>query len=316
MSTLTAARPLAQVLQACGAHILQRGWLSSNSVLFPACQAPLIIDSGYSAHAAQTVQLVADALEGRSLARLFNTHLHSDHCGGNAALHQAHPDLHVAIPAGEASAVSAWDTQSLTFEATGQECPPFVAHGVLNTGDSFEVHGLTWEVHAAPGHDPNSLVFFQSQHRLLVSADALWENGFGVVFPELDGIAAFDAVGETLDVIEALQPEWIIPGHGAPFCDVNCALQRARLRLEKFKSDPNFHERYALKVLLKFKLLEWQAISWPNLVLWCRNTPYLKARLTKACKVGISEDEWVRGIVNDLCKSGAARLDNQMLLNQ
>ena len=70
---------------------------------------------------------------------------------------------------------------------------------------------LTWQVHAAPGHDPHSVVLFQPDHRLLISADALWENGFGVVFPELDGEDAFDEVGATLDLIERLAPLTVIP---------------------------------------------------------------------------------------------------------
>jgi hypothetical protein len=33
---------------------------------------------------------------------------------------------------------------------------------------------------------------------VLISADALWENGFGVVFPELEGDDAFAIVAATL----------------------------------------------------------------------------------------------------------------------
>ena len=77
-----------------------------------------------------------------------------------------------------------------------------------------------WEVLAAPGHDPESVILFDAAHGVLISADALWENGFGVVFPELDGDAAFDDVGRVLDLIEALPVRCVIPGHGAPFTDV------------------------------------------------------------------------------------------------
>ena len=62
----------------------------------------------------------------------------------------------------------------------------------------------------APGHDTHSVILFEPVGRLLVSADALWERGFGVVFPELDGEAGFDEVAQTLDVMEALQPLLVI----------------------------------------------------------------------------------------------------------
>src|SRR5207237_217473 len=67
-------------------RVFERGWLSSNNVLFLGREETALVDSGYATHAEQTVALVTHALGGRTLDRLVNTHLHSDHCGGNAAL--------------------------------------------------------------------------------------------------------------------------------------------------------------------------------------------------------------------------------------
>src|SRR5262245_49197489 len=73
-----------------GLTVLERGWLSSNNLLLHDPQAgDWLLDSGHCVHAAQTVELVRHALQGRPLVRLLNTHLHSDHCGGNAALQRA-----------------------------------------------------------------------------------------------------------------------------------------------------------------------------------------------------------------------------------
>ncbi|MDB5889223.1 MAG: beta-lactamase protein, partial [Polaromonas sp.] len=66
-------------------------------------------------------------------------------------------------------------------------------------------------MHAAAGHDPHSVIFFEPVKKILISADALWQNGFGVVFPELEGKDAFGQVGETLDVIEGLGAEIVVP---------------------------------------------------------------------------------------------------------
>ena len=38
------------------------------------------------------------------------------------------------------------------------------------------------------------MVLYEPELELLISADALWENGFGIVFPELEGGSGFDAV--------------------------------------------------------------------------------------------------------------------------
>ena len=66
--------------------VLERGWLSANNILCFDGDAATLVDSGYVTHAAQTVDLVAHALDGRHLTRIVNTHSHSDHIGGNAAL--------------------------------------------------------------------------------------------------------------------------------------------------------------------------------------------------------------------------------------
>jgi glyoxylase-like metal-dependent hydrolase (beta-lactamase superfamily II) len=93
----------------------------------------------------------------------------------------------------------------------------------------------------------------------LISADALWNNGFGVVFQELEGIEAFDEVAATLDLIERLSPLRVVPGHGIVFVDVDEALARARSHLAMFVRDPIRHATYGAKVLIKHKLLDWQS---------------------------------------------------------
>ena len=60
-------------------RVLERGWLSSNNIVFHEGREATLVDSGYVTHAAQTLALLDGALEGRKLTRLINTHSHSDH---------------------------------------------------------------------------------------------------------------------------------------------------------------------------------------------------------------------------------------------
>jgi glyoxylase-like metal-dependent hydrolase (beta-lactamase superfamily II) len=76
-----------------------------------------IIDTGYVSHAPQTLELVRHAPHGRHLDQIINTHLHSDHCGGNAIL-QAHYGCKTSIPVAEADKVRHWDVEALSFKAT------------------------------------------------------------------------------------------------------------------------------------------------------------------------------------------------------
>ena len=296
-------------------QVFQRGWLSSNNTLVRDAQHAALMDSGYVSHSAQTVALVRSALGAQPLDQLLNTHLHSDHCGGNAALQAAYPDLETLIPPGQAHAVRPWSAADLTFEVTGQSCPPFGFDGLLLPGNALRLGGLEWQVHAAPGHDPHSVVLFAPQARLLVSADALWENGFGVVFPELEGEDAFDAVGATLDLIEALDPVSVIPGHGAPFADLAGALKTARARLDYFVRQPERHRNYAAKVLLKFKLLEQQTTTVAALTDWALATPYL-LQMARSAKDETPLTALVQDWIAQLVRSGAAEMDGAALHNR
>lgn len=297
-----------------GLVFFERGWLSSNNILLMDAQQACLIDSGYWTHAAQTVALVEGALGERSLTRILNTHLHSDHCGGNAALQARYPQAMTAVPPGHAPHVFDWDPAALTYTPTGQHCPPFAAHGVLQPGAIWEIAQTQWEVLAAPGHDPHSVVFHNPEHGVLISADSLWENGFGVVFPELEGIAAFDEVDATLDVIARLKPRIVLPGHGAAFTDVNSALGRARKRLSDFRADPRKHARHAAKVLLKFKLLELQRVNSADFLQWAMGTDYLRM-IHQNHEHGSTITDWLVELLEQLQTAGAATVQGQDLVN-
>lgn len=297
-----------------GIQVFERGWLSANNILLTGEGPTALIDSGYCSHAPQTLGLVAHALQGRALDLLLNTHLHSDHCGGNAALQAAHPQVQTWIPPGHLQEVRRWDAVALTYVPTGQSCPRFRADAALQPDTEVHLGGQHWQVHAAAGHDPHSVVLFEPRSRVLISADALWENGFGVVFPELEGESAFDEVGRTLDLIEALRPACVIPGHGAVFDTVDRALAVARQRLEGFKASPAKHARHAAKVLLKFKLLEMQAFSREALHQWATGTAYLTL-VRERWEPETDSTEWIESLADDLVRSGAARREDEQLRN-
>lgn len=295
-------------------RFFERGWLSSNNLLLIGEDETVLIDSGYTTHSAQTLSLMQHALGTRALNRLVNTHLHSDHCGGNAALQQAWPQLVTLIPPGLAQAVKTWNTVDLTYEPTGQSCPRFKADDVLQPGTSRRLAGRTWEIHAAPGHDPHSVILFEPGSRVLLSADALWEQGFGVVFPEIVGDSGFKEIGETLDLIEQLRPAVVVPGHGRVFNDVTGALQRARERLALFQQHPIKHASHAAKVLLKFKLLELQKISLPDFTQWSRNSGYLRD-LHANNFAQETFPAWIDRLLEDLVRAKALQRVGDDLLN-
>jgi len=312
MTPDTAPSPALRPALPPGVRVFERGWLSSNNVLIEGPEGAALVDSGYASHAGQTLALLQQALQGRPLLRLLNTHLHSDHCGGNAAVQAHHPGVQTLIPPGQAEAARAWNEDALNFRATGQRCPRFGFEALLQPDSTLALGEHTWQIHAAPGHDPHAVLLFEPQQRLLISGDALWPNGFGVVFPELDGEPGFAEVQATLDGIEALAPQWVIPGHGAVLggaAAVALALERARSRLAQFAASPERHREYAIKVLLKFRLIEWQRIGLSDFLAWAEGTPYLQ-QLHQRHGAGQPLRAWVQQRIEALVRSQAARLEH------
>ena len=297
-----------------GITFLERGWLSSNNVLIQDDEQAVLVDTGYWTHSHQTESLIRHALQQRPLTAIFNTHLHSDHCGGNAHLQSIYPGITTLIPPGHAPYVEEWDAKILTYEPTGQHCPLFTKTGVLADGDVHVIANKTWRIHAAPGHDPHSVIIFNETDGVLISADALWENGFGVVFPEIEGISAFDEVEATLNIIEVLKPRLVLPGLGSAFTDTTGALSRARSRLSQFRNQPDKHASYAAKVLLKFKLLEFQKISATDFLQWAESVEYLHL-LFKKYAATQNFEAWFIGLYQSLASSRACEIDGEFIIN-
>ena len=293
-----------------GLTVLERGWLSSNNIVLHGApgEGATLVDSGHCVHAAQTLALLRHALQGEALTRVVNTHLHSDHCGGNATL-QREFGVPVLVPAASFATVQGWNEGALSYRPTGQRCERFTAQAALSPGDVLRVGARRWQALAAPGHDPESLVLFDSADGVLISADALWENGFGVVFPELEGVAAFDDVAAVLDMIDRLPVRVVVPGHGAPFTDVAGALQRARTRLAGQRADPARHARHAAKVLIKYHLMEERSQAWPALVEWTEATPLFgQVRARFAPREATSTGAWCEQLTHELVGSGALQV--------
>ncbi len=289
-----------------GITVLERGWLSSNNIILHGAtpeEGAALIDTGYASHVDQTLELVQSALSpGEAVRLIANTHLHSDHCGGNAALAKKY-GCPIHIPPGQFRAASSWDGAALSFRATGQRCARFTPTGKLLPGSALYQGGREWQIHAAPGHDPNAVILFEPDSRTLISADALWEKGFGIVFPELDGTDAFNEVEATLDLIEDLSPALVVPGHGEPFQGVAAALQASRSRLAHYRRYPARHAASAIKALLVFHVLEVERCSRVALNQWLNQTPIAAQTLERHWPT-LDAHEWSSRLVAELIQAG------------
>src|SRR5258708_32857142 len=90
-------------------RVIVRGWLNCNLVVMRAPGENVLVDSGYCTHREQTLERLAsrEGLDREPLERLVNTHCHSDHMGGNAAIAKDY-GCRITIPAGRGKQLAPW----------------------------------------------------------------------------------------------------------------------------------------------------------------------------------------------------------------
>jgi glyoxylase-like metal-dependent hydrolase (beta-lactamase superfamily II) len=274
-----------------GVTVIERGWLNCNHVLLTSPTGNVLIDSGYGRRANTTLSIVESALPGSTLHRLINTHCHSDHMGGNRALREKYR-CRITIPAGEVKHVVPWTVQSCWAEEMDQYAEQFDFDDTIVDGDTFNAGGLIWEAIAAPGHDMDALMFWCASKRILISGDALWERGMGFVWPSREGNAPnsnIRAAFQTFDVIAALMPATVIPGHGAPFHDVTSSLEFNRSKLSALANDPEKAARNVAKSLFVFALLDKEWMPASEMAAYVASVPTYRKLDEEFLHIGVEE---------------------------
>jgi glyoxylase-like metal-dependent hydrolase (beta-lactamase superfamily II) len=294
-------------------HVFVRDWLSANHVLLKSADGHVLVDSGYVRYSAMTLSLIASprGLNGEPLAKLVNTHCHSDHIGGNAAVKRTY-GCPVALPESEAPLVERWDQKALLLDYADQRAERFAVDEILRAGSTHVWGELEWQALAAPGHDMHALIFYNPEHRVLISGDALWENGYGFVMPRALDPAALPATRATLELIAALDVRVVIPGHGDVFTDVHAALDRAFRRADALEADDARVARHALKALLTFCLLDQKRLPLAGLPDYVARVGIYRD-FNAAC-LGLSAKALAALLVDELTRAHVVSIDDGWLV--
>jgi hydroxyacylglutathione hydrolase len=160
---------------------------------------------------------IFEALERYHLApaAILNTHGHSDHIAGNAALKQRWSNCPLVIGVNETPKLS--DPMQNLSGLFGLELTSPPADHTVAEGDQYSIAGFEFLVREIPGHSSGHVVFIAQRERPIVvfGGDVLFAGSIGRTdFPDGDFEALARGIREKLYTLP--DDTIVLPGHGEP----------------------------------------------------------------------------------------------------
>ena len=116
----------------------------------------------------------------------------------------------------------------------------------------------------------------------------------------------------TLEMLGRLPIDIVIPGHGAPFADVDSALARAFKRLDSFAQDLERLAWHAIKVIVSFALMERRSLPRREFAAFLADLAF--ARDVNSRYLGLDEASLAERVERELIAAGALRVADGLLL--
>ncbi len=169
----------------------------------------LIVDPGFDTEA--LIQLVAR--RGLNPVAILNTHGHSDHIAGNAAMKRAFPEAPLIIGRNEAHLLT--DPEANLSAAFGAAIVSPEADLLVDEGQRLELAGFRFLVLEIPGHSPGSVVYVADEETppFAISGDVVFAGSVGRTdFPGGDAKTLYEGIRGKL-FLQA-DETILLPGHG------------------------------------------------------------------------------------------------------
>jgi len=201
----------------------------------------LLIDTGWNipeSLAALEQGLADHGVAWTAIRTLLLTHLHPDHVGNaTAVLERSGARLlmhrvdaaNLALVAREGRSPffdEAWriagvppalrEKMDERFRGARRGATPLTPAWDLEGGERIAVRHGTLEVVWTPGHSAGHICLYSPEHRYLISGDHILEN----ITPNVGWRTGHDMLAQFLDSIEVVQNldvDWVLPSHGPPF---------------------------------------------------------------------------------------------------
>lgn len=213
-----------------------------------------VMDTGL--HRNQTVQRWNEELEGKHVSDIIITHYHPDHFGYAGGLQQQTGANVWMTEIDERAALSSWEKTFLqqlkdnyklagipkeiatqladnTSSFYSYVTPYPSVHRHLREGEQIQFGTYEYEIIYTPGHSDGLVTFYNHEKNVLLSTDH--------ILPKITPNISYWFHGEenplnnylaSLEKIEKLQVEWVIPSHGNPFLDANKRIEEIKAHHE------------------------------------------------------------------------------------
>lgn len=212
---------------------IERGYLSGNHFVYRS-KAPILIDTGYISDFNETDGSITRlGVNLSDISLIVNTHTHCDHIGGNKIIQQK-SGCDIALHKAGKYFIDTRDDWSTWWRYYNQEADFFKCTQALEDGEIIAVGPHKFQVIYTPGHASDGIVLYNSQEKILISSDTLWESDVAVMTLRVEGSMALFHMLESLQKIESLDVKMVYPGHGRPFDDIKKAISKSKEKIERY----------------------------------------------------------------------------------
>ncbi|MBI4019254.1 MAG: MBL fold metallo-hydrolase [Candidatus Aenigmarchaeota archaeon] len=170
----------------------------------------LLIDTGTGEYFQETKVLIEKTQNVSKLKTIINTHCHYDHSGGDKKFRDwlgatvcAHEKDRKALETGNG-------THAKLFGAVSRIV---TVDKKLRDGAKIKTENFSFEVVHTPGHTPGSICLYESEKKILISGDTLFENGVGR--SDFEGGDRAE-LRTSIEKLFTLPITHLLPGHGLP----------------------------------------------------------------------------------------------------
>ena len=167
----------------------------------------IIIDPGLTEYLPNlTSSFLRDGINPKDIDIIINTHLHADHCWGNAAFKEISGARILLLPVQK----KFYDTAVIqTSEFFGIPSVQFKEDGYLDN-NKLDIGDMELEFIHSPGHSPDSTSFYCKEEKFLICGDVIFSQNTGRV--DLPGGNA-DQLKQSIEKLSQLDVEYLLPGH-------------------------------------------------------------------------------------------------------